>query len=523
MRSLPVKIVLSLLAILVAALGLALYITPAALFPDPSWGFQVMRSMELGSNFNTLVKSAQADISKNTVDFLTWWSPGQYLIPYLLKTLLKVNTGQSAAIVTLLCQLLGLAGLYAFMKKAGFSVWIATISLVIVTCQQAFFSPFIFYSGGEVLLFAFIGWFLYGCLSADRPGIKLVLFVLLSGWIGFICKSSFIWMYAAGLLFIWIKLSSQQKTISGWFLKGLWPGIPAAVSVACIYVFYLSKGANPSSDSGSLKLGWETFSFPLASPLLSGLSADDLCNGLIFHNDQILFTHPQAILLLLLLALLSIALIWAILTFVPLKEYRLMLIIFYGVSVVFFSYAFLRQMAISYEARHFRTIGLLIIPGTVSLVSSGKPVFKWLLGAITLFILTFSIKFYTEGYRRLKDENVHGPSGFAQQFIDRESLGYITKLDKQYHNATFVFTSPDLGLEVVNNRIITLQPLNGDISIDFEQYVHRGYSGPLFILLPSRYIGIRASVFMKCFPGYKSFSLKELSDDYTLYYSNTRR
>ena len=517
------KIILGGVGILTVALGILVLLCPAAIFPDPSWGFQVMRSMERGGGFNMLVTPDPTNLAKNTSEFLTWWSPGQYLVPYLFKTIFLVNTGQAAAITTAICQIIGLAGLYAFFKKAGFSSLISALSLVLVVCQQAFFSPYIFYNGGEVLLFGFFGWFLYGCLVFDKPGVKLVLFVLFSGWIGFICKSSFIWMYAAGLLFIWIRLSEGQTTVKGWVLKGLWPGIPAVISVACIYIFYLSKGINPSSSSGGLKLSWETFSFPLASPLLSGFSADDLSNGLIYHNDVPIFSYTWAIIVLLLLAILSVMLIRAILVYVPNKDYRLMLIVFYAVSVIFFSYAYLREMAISYEARHFRLIGLLVIPGTVCLFAYLKQAYKIMLGLAALFIITFSLLFYVECYKRLNDDDQHGSSGIAQQFIDREAMDYIAKLDKQNHNALFVFTSPDLGLDIVNNRFITLQPVGPDISINYDEWVHKGHAGPIYILLPSKYIGIKASVYLKCFPGYKGFSLKELSDDYVLYYSNTYR
>lgn len=117
----------------------------------------------------------------------------------------------------------------------------------------------------------------------------------------------------------------------------------------------------------------------------------------------------------------------------------------------------------------------------------------------------------------------HEVSDMKNQIIDKAAIDYITVLDRQNHNATFVFNSPHPGLHITNNRSITLPPLGPDISINFDKYLYKGYSGPIYILLPSRYIGIRAMVYLKCFPGYKGFTLKELSDNYVLYYSNTYR
>ncbi|TSD65855.1 hypothetical protein FFF34_000195 [Inquilinus sp. KBS0705] len=516
------RFILLAIGLLVVVLGIVSFIQPAAIFPDPSWGFWVLRSMQMGAAFNTLISVNPENVATNVSEFLSWWSPGQYLVPYFFKALLGLNTGQATAVTTTVCQLTGLAGLYFFFKKAGFSSLIATLSLVVVICQQAFLTPYIFYNGGETLLFAFAGWFLYGCLVFDKPNLKLVLFVLLSGWIGFICKSSFIWMYAAGLLFIWLQLCKDQQGFGKWIIKGLWPGIPAVISVAVIYALYLSKGNNPSSDTAGLKLSWETFTFPLASPLLAGFSVDDVFHGLILNNDVPLLNYTGAIVVLVISAVLSILLMRAIYKKVP-QKYGLLLVVFYGVSILFFGYAFLRQMAISFEGRHFRMIGLLVTPGAVYLFSQFKPTYRTIAVTAIMVIAVFTIRFYVKAMSVLRDDCAYGPSGIAQQFIDQPSLDYVTQLDKQNKKALFVFTSPDLGLEITHNRVINLEPLNDDISINFDSYVHKGFGGPIYILLPAKYIGIRASVILKCFPGYKGFTFKQLSDDYVLYYATLPR
>ena len=175
------------------------------------------------------------------------------------------------------------------------------------------------------------------------------------------------WVYAAGLLFIWIKLSSANNGISEWIKKGIWIGIPAIISVGTIYLLFLSKGQNPASSSAGLKLSLKAFGFPLASPLLSGFSVDDISHGLIYHTGKAIFSDIQAIIILLLFAVVSIWLVLSIIRGVRDQNYRLMVVVFYSMSFLFFSYVYLRQMAISYEARHFRVIGLLIIPGTMAL------------------------------------------------------------------------------------------------------------------------------------------------------------
>ncbi|MFI5163286.1 MAG: hypothetical protein ACHQHN_18550 [Sphingobacteriales bacterium] len=509
------RIIVGAIFTVVLVLGVLLVLSPPAVFPDPANGFHVMRSMEMGGPFNHVVAPDQEDIAKNTSDFLTWWSPGQYLVPYAFKTVFGLNTGQASAIVITLCQLLGLAGFFAFFKKIGFTPLISALSVLFITCQQFFVVPYVFYNGGEMLLFAFLGWFLYGCLAPRSADWRLVIFVLLTGWIGFFCKSSFMWMYAAGLLFLWFRLSSQKG--ASWLKNGIWIGLAAVVSVAAIWLFFLSKGQNPASASAGLKFTWKTLGFPLASPLLSGFSVDDLANGLIYHTGTILFSHAVAIVILVALAILSVWLVCVILKRVPDMNYRLLIKVFYIVSILFFGFAYLRQMTISYEARHYRIIGLIIIPGVIYLISKIKPTWQYIFGLLWVGIGVTSIIYLTKGYSSNKNISAHGVTGIAQQAIDQKSLNEIIALDEQNTNATFVFVNASLGLEVKHNRVITLQPIGDDLKIDFDDYEYDGHAGPLYIILPESYAGPKEKFILKAFPNYHGWYGSMLSDGYVMY------
>jgi hypothetical protein len=510
------KIILVITGIAVLIMGIILFFIPPALFPDPANGFQVLRCMQLGSSFNTFVGPDQSDISQNYAEFLTWWSPGQYLVPYCFKLIAGLNMGQAIAITVTIMQISGLAGLYFFFKKIGFTPLIAAISLVFIVCQQAFVVPYVYYNGGEILLFAFEGWFLYGCIALKKTDLKLLLFVLFSGWIGFFFKSSFIWIYIAGLFCLWIRLSSSNPGINGWVKKGLWISIPTIISLVVIYVTYLSKGQSPASESKGLKLMAETFSFPLASPILSGFSVDDMLHGLIYHTGKPFFDHGWSIVILVLLAVFSLLLIFSIIRYVPNNNYRLFIIVFYLLAFLFLGYAYLRQLTISYEARHFRIIGILFVPGIIYLVSKFKAVYKICLGILFIGIAYTSFFYVIKGYE-INNSNAKGVTGIAQPNIDQASLNYMMKLDKENRNAVFVFISNDIGLEVLHNRIITLSPIGENLKIDMDDYRYEGHAGPLYIVLPENYNGPKEKMIMKSFPGYKGFNVSMLSDKYVLY------
>ncbi len=507
-------IILLLITGLTVIMGILIFITPPSLFPDPSWGFMVMRSMQMGSGFNLLVGPDHENIAKNASTFLSWWSPGQYLVPYLFKSIFGINVGQASALTIVLGNLLGLTGFYYFFKKIGFTKVIAAAALLFIFCQQVFWLPYAFYNGGEVLLFAFEGWFLYGCIAINKPGIKLLVFVLLSGVIGFVCKSSFMWIYVSGLFCLWVRLSSNQTNVVAWIKKGLWLGIPAIGAIAIIYIFYLSKGGNPASDSEGFKMSIEAIAFPIAAPLLTGFSVDDMVNGLVSHIDKPIFTPTQTILMLLLLAVLSIGLMLVIIRYVPNKMYRLFIISFYSISILFFSYSFLRQAAISYESRHLRIIGLLIAPGIIYLVGRIKVGWQFVFLAICAGI-AYKSAYFTWAMHNGNRSYVHGASGFTLGYIDQPSLDYIRMLDNKTHNAIFVFISGDIGLEIKHNRVIILNEYEEDTEKNIEPY--NGHAGPVYVMLPVNYVGKKVGVMLKYFPNYQDFIPTRLSRDYVLY------
>ena len=83
--------------------------------------------------------------------------------------------------------------------------------------------------------------------------------------------------------------------------------------------------------------------------------------------------------------------------------------------------------------------------------------------------------------------------------------------------AIFVFVSADLPLEITNNRVINLDPIKPGTIIDVDDYSYAGHAGPLYMLLPVKYAGAQADMYMKFFPDYKGFTQQKLSVGYILY------
>jgi len=515
------RLILFFVGTAVLAIGITLIFIPPALFPDPANGFQVLRSMHLGGGFNNIVAPDQSDISQDYTEFLTWWSPGQYLVPYFFKLIFGLNLGRGIAIAVFLATVSGLAGFYCFFKKLGISKLVCALTILFIFFQVAFFVPFVYYNGGEIMLFSFLGWFLYGCALVDKPGIKLFLFVLLTGWLGFFLKSSFVWIYAAGLFCLWIRLTNAKS--GAWFKNGLWIGIPAILSLAAIYVVFLSKGQSPANAAHGLKITLETFSFPLASPVLSAFSIDDMVHGLLFHFGPRVFSPSTSLLVLVLSMILSLVLIWMIVRWVPNKTYRLFVLVFYIAAFLFFSFSYMRQLDISYEARHFRVLGILIIPGLLTLLSGARIGYKLILELIWAAIAVFSIQYIVKGYHLNDRISAHGITGISQPGIDQASLNKVMQLDSTNRNAVFVFINNDTGLEIQHNRLITLPQIGDDLRINMDDYTYDGFGGPLYVILPETYDGPKENMIMKSFTGYAGWDVSMLSNDFVLCTARTKK
>ncbi len=509
----PYRILLLAVGIITLTLGILIFIVPPSLFPDPSWGFQVIRYMQQGHSFNLLPSPDADNIAVDTTDFLSWWSPGQYLLPYFFKSILWLSTGKAAALTVTLCTLTGLAGYYQLFKRLGFSSRLAAISIAVIASQNYFISPFIFYPGGEILLFAFGGWFIYGCFGIKKITWQALLFLFLAGIAGFVAKSSALWMYAAGVACVWINLSAPKKTMQHWLRNGILLGIPFIAAIAIIYLGYLSKGDVPSNAIGSWMVKPETFSFPLAAPLLSGLSIDELLNGLIYHTGGAMLTYGWSVAIIVALALSSLLFVNYVLRRLPYNNYALALTIFYIVGTLFFSYLYIKQANVSFEGRHFRVIGLLTIPGIVYFATRLK-VSRITFGIIwAVFLCWETAYFYTE--YKVNIHSGHGPSGLSQQAYDQATLDELTRLDNRHPNsALFVFTSPDIGLEIQKNRILNLD-MEDVTPKDIAQQKYKGKAGSIYLLMPAVYQnnGMAYNI-SKSFVNYHHFTVKQLGNYY---------
>jgi hypothetical protein len=101
--------------------------------------------------------------------------------------------------------------------------------------------------------------------------------------------------------------------------------------------------------------------------------------------------------------------------------------------------------------------------------------------------------------------------------LDQASLKQVMALDKQNQHATFVFVNEVPGSAKMHNKVVMLPPISDKLRINFDEYVHKGHNGPLYIILPDKYAGPKEKFILKAFPDYKGWYASMLSDNFVMY------
>ena len=156
---------------------------PPNMFSDPAWGFLTWESMKSGTDFNVIRTSNFNDISRDHLAFLSWWAPGQYLVPAVFEKL-GLSLGKASVITTGVFSLLGLVGYYKFLRALEFSHRTSTLSAAVIASTATFSIVFAKYTGGTVLVFGAAPWILLLCVMLKKNklwGVPLFAAVFLAG------------------------------------------------------------------------------------------------------------------------------------------------------------------------------------------------------------------------------------------------------------------------------------------------------------------------------------------------------
>src|SRR5262245_52478056 len=267
---------LPLLVPIILFLG-SLYVPPR-IFIDSGVGFLALRSMLEGGAFNSITAADPANIANDVTIFLTWWTPGQYLVPGSL-IWLGSGYGVAVSLTALIATLIGVVGWIQIARSFAVKPFVLFVFVLGLNTFAYVTLPFRMYNGGELLLFAVAPWSLYAMLWAANKGPILCFAIsLLSAALLFFAKLIGLVVFATNVLAIsLLALVSQRRlersTIAMW--------VASAIGALCFMMFWVARGRVPAGEWGTFTFSWLPIWFSVTSVTLSGISGLEILHWFI--------------------------------------------------------------------------------------------------------------------------------------------------------------------------------------------------------------------------------------------------
>ncbi len=436
---------------------ISLLVPPAIVF-DVADSFIALRSMLHGGAFNYIPSPDPADIARDTFEYLTWWSPGQYLAPGAF-IWAGAREGLAISLVSLICSIAGVIGWIQVAKSYQVSNFVLSLFVLgLVTFHYAVW-PFRFYSS-EVLLFAVAPWSLLALIWATRCR-SITSFAIAFAVTGllFLAKlSGLVILFANTAAISCLDLVEKRRLSAALF--GMWIGVGFAS--ALIFVLWVSRGQTPISLA-AIGINFSVFFFPFAATAFSGFYLYDLVSWLLLNpGAPILSNIQQTSYLLGPLGVLLIGWSWARLRNTAYRQLSVTTFSIIAFYVVIFVAIYIRKananMALPFEERYFRYSGILFF--LVILVALDAPQKRRAKIVASLAVVAFSVYgliSYANGILRVARGDHYDPvSGISLVQVSPKALEYI-RSEQAIHNwknAIVVVPDPEVVGGLPDFRII---------------------------------------------------------------------
>src|SRR5262245_49334013 len=253
----------------------SLYIPPK-IFIDSGVGFLALRSMLEGGPFNSITAPDPANIANDVAIFLTWWSPGQYLVPGSF-IWLGTNYGFAVSLTTLLGTVIGVVGWIQLARSFAVSSFVLFLFALGLSTFPYVTQRFLMYWGGELLLFAVAPWSLYAMRwSANKTPILCFTVSLLSAALLFFAKLTGLIVFATNVVAIsLIALVNHRRLDSSTI--AMW--VASAIAALCFMMFWVGRGpvaADPTVQAlyhmyRAIPFSWFPILFSVAGAAFSGI------------------------------------------------------------------------------------------------------------------------------------------------------------------------------------------------------------------------------------------------------------
>ena len=505
--------------ILCGLLTLSGLLVPPSLSQDPSQGTMEWRTLVAGGPINSIITPDPADISRDRAMLVTWWSPGQYLMPGIF-TLLGIRLGTAFTITVGVSLLICLLGWIQVAKHFALSPRTATLAVLFIATFRYSTLPFGLYNGGEILLQGITPWLiLAGCaVPSMRPAWAAVL-ACLAVWIAFFTKLTGVMVASAVLLAAGVEALVRLRRITAGMVGG---AVGASLALGSLYVVWFSRGATPANGTGwSFRFG-DVF-FALAAPWGAGISWGDILAALlrrsVLHGEVATFDarpitggDPSAIVWFFLPPVLVFATVilkgWHLrANDANLSRLLMITACFYTVCALAMSAIYLKGGDVNFEDRHLRAAGTLIFVCVLAVVGRlpQKSVHRFTVGILSVFMALYGGISLAYRAWSTKQREIDRYSRTRQPIVDRQAIEFAkVAFAREGRDSVFVLPSAEIACVFLPGARILSNLIEFESEATVSARTYRGrVRGRLYVIMPTRIAqSVKGTLLLKEFIDY---------------------
>jgi len=479
--------------------------------------------------FNNYAHPDPQNLNKDGYEFMTWWSPGQYVLPLLIKNFLNVKLEIALKILTAICLLFsgfGIFKLYGQLvnrkKYAGLpndtqTNVIVLVSLVFTIGQPFFLSNLFFYDGGGILMLTWCPWFIWWVIKFGRITFYSLLTLLFLSLIGFFLKIAFTSIFMGALFYLFLSKSIiignpfDNQNLRKLFLNAFYLGLVFAVYIFIVKTVFLNHNTNISDSSTGIRLQPRVLVYPVVAPMLG-----------MFSLDFIDRTYQWII-----AAAFILPVYYLILKSKAINlSYKYILISFGGICIAFFSILYVLNVDVSYALRHYRIITILLTPAFFISIWRGGNWGKYFAGALLSLCTVINITYFVKALAgTVHNENAVSDYSGLQSPFPAALIKKIHSLDNLKDKGREIFyfknVDPAVALEVRNNRVLledNFANFHFNNSLRFKPTLYFGYNiGAVYMIYPLNDFKQDSTTYFTRFERYKKFEKIYQTGGYAIY------
>jgi len=398
---------------------ISVYIPPRVV-SDSGVGLFALRRMLDGEALNTIVTPDPTNIANDLVTFVTWWSPGQYLVPSIF-VWLGTSYGVALSLTTLVATLIGLVGWIQLARSFAVSSFVLYV-FVLGLCTFPYVTQrFLGYWGGELLLFSTAPWSLYAMRwSINKRPIVCFTISLFSAALLFFAKLTGLLVFASNVIAISLVVLMDRRRVDSSAIA-MW--VASVIAALCFMMFWVARGPGLPGVS-TMSFSWIPILFSVAGGAFSGIYG----LGLFLDHPWMRVDFQWATSLLGPLGLLLMVWVW----------FRLRRTRYRGMAVLLLSIILIYSIAsamtlrhlwgvhVSFEDRHYRYAGILFFLLLLTAVDQWRVSWaKGLAWAVVILLGLYALRNYaTFAYAQMRTGN-YDPINRISQDISPAILEYM--------------------------------------------------------------------------------------------------